>query len=55
MKGSSDVIKAALKRLGNDNRPSSSQGPNEQAPARGGGGLAPVSWRGEDLGLGYLI
>jgi hypothetical protein len=37
MKGSSDAIKSALKRLGNDNRPSSSQGPNEQAPARGGG------------------
>jgi hypothetical protein len=37
MKRSSDAIKAALKRFGNDNRPSSSQGPNEQAPARGGG------------------
>ena len=36
-KRSSDAIKAALKRFGNDNRPSSSQGPNEQAPARGGG------------------
>jgi hypothetical protein len=37
MKRSSDAIKAELKRLGKDNRPSGSQGPNEQAPARGGG------------------
>jgi hypothetical protein len=45
MKGSSDAIKSALKRFGNDNRPSSSQGPNEQAPARGGGHLDPPCWR----------